>query len=440
MILSRYTDFITDKDGNHYLFSCLTRKWLALESRVYELLADSVANIDRIRDIHPELFDVLKKEKFIFADDSEDMREGVKYVENEYLSTENLVITINPTLDCNLRCWYCYEKRHERSIMSEAVMNNTVSWISSVLKGTRVRSLCLSFFGGEPLLRYKEVIRPLIKEISGICDETKTALSLHFTTNGILINDKMLQEITSYSSEINFQIAFDGGRKSHDSVKSLENRASCYDISMGNVRKALNAGCNVTIRCNYDIKTLPSFMEVIKDLQDLHSNERLRFNFQRIWQENIGEELIDMRRAFTKKIYEQYNGIKTNLRNLLGNSLYRCYADKRNNMVINYDGLLFRCTARDFTEKNSIGKLTANGCEFKPTNFSSLSKSGIPFGKVCMHCRILPICPNCAQVRYEHGDKGCPTNTASKGVAINIKSAFHDLSGIPIDIEQTNIV
>lgn len=31
-------------------------------------------------------------------------------------------IFINPTLDCNLHCWYCYEKHIKHSLLDEKVM------------------------------------------------------------------------------------------------------------------------------------------------------------------------------------------------------------------------------------------------------------------------------------------------------------------------------
>ena len=38
-----------------------------------------------------------------------------------------------------------------------------------------------------------------------------------------------------------------------------------------------------------------------------------------------------------------------------------CYADKKNTVVVNYNGDLYKCTARDFVSKNREGTLTADG-------------------------------------------------------------------------------
>ena len=38
-----------------------------------------------------------------------------------------------------------------------------------------------------------------------------------------------------------------------------------------------------------------------------------------------------------------------------------CYANKINSEVINYDGLVYKCTARDFSEKNDVGIMLEGG-------------------------------------------------------------------------------
>ncbi len=38
-----------------------------------------------------------------------------------------------------------------------------------------------------------------------------------------------------------------------------------------------------------------------------------------------------------------------------------CYADKINQMTVNYDGGVYKCTARDFNEKNRLGQLCDDG-------------------------------------------------------------------------------
>ena len=61
---------------------------------------------------------------------------------NEY------ILHINPTLDCNFRCWYCYENHIPNSKMSPEVLNSTLAYIHSILKRPSIKSFELGFLEG----------------------------------------------------------------------------------------------------------------------------------------------------------------------------------------------------------------------------------------------------------------------------------------------------
>lgn len=435
MIFSRYVDVFKGKDDYTYIFSCLNRKWIKLSDELASIFYLHKDNPQELKNLHPEFFNALESEGFLVESPDEDIRRGVDYVSKEYNSTDIVEITINPTLDCNLRCWYCYESRHAKSVMSEEMIINVLKYIDTLLVNNMIKVLRLSFFGGEPLLYFKKVILPIILKVKEICDNTNTTLCISFTTNGVLINDKLLEDLQSITQNIHMQIAFDGNREIHNKVKFLTNGAGCYDRTIINVKKAIEKGFNIVVRCNYDKRTIGSFIDVIDDFKEYHSVPNLRFLFQRIWQEKGDGEMFELRKKLIKDIDSKY-AIKSNLHDMLGNSLHRCYADRKNNIVINYDGLVFRCTARKFEKENSIGKISERGCELNDISDIEATINGMPYGLHCKKCRILPICPNCSQHKLEHGFSSCPINVTEKDMIINIRAAFHDLSGIKVDISR----
>lgn len=116
------------------------------------------------------------------------------------------------------------------------------------------------------------------------------------------------------------------------------------------------------------------------------------FDFQRVWQtkdskkSTTEDKISEIRIAFEKENYL----VLTNY--IIDNLKSPCYGDKTNYLLINYNGDLYKCTARDFNEENRVGFLSEDG---KPMFFedkirrrenSQLSKS------VCKECRIAPIC------------------------------------------------
>lgn len=86
----------------------------------------------------------------------------------------------------------------------------------------------------------------------------------------------------------------------------------------------------------------------------------------------------------------------------------RCYADNPNDVVINHNGDIYKCTARDFTKERVEGKLQGNGNI--QWNNRNLSRYDLMYGtSFCQRCKIFPICRGgCSQNRLE--SSGEPTS------------------------------
>ena len=65
-------------------------------------------------------------------------------------------LTINPTLNCNFSCWYCYET-HNKKYMSNEVKQRILKLIDNIVSKQDIQYFELDWFGGEPLL-YPDII------------------------------------------------------------------------------------------------------------------------------------------------------------------------------------------------------------------------------------------------------------------------------------------
>lgn len=138
------------------------------------------------------------------------------------------------------------------------------------------------------------------------------------------------------------------------------------------------------------------FIDVAED-----KRKYLRFDFQRVWQERSNDndstedKMISIREEFRKDFTVLTNYLRKDVRD-------SCYGDKVNQVLINYDGKLFGCTARDFVEENSIGELGEDG-ELIYNEEKLQRRSNSKFKKeVCKRCRIAPICGGgCKQKAFE---------------------------------------
>lgn len=130
-------------------------------------------------------------------------------------------VQLSITEQCNLRCEYCYYKDiHARcDMMSDDVMEATVRLAFEKAIKAKRESMCITFFGGEPLLRF-DFIRKTVKFTKKLIKELRTELSKKFrldysiNTNGTLFTD----EIVKYLKREKFTVflSLDGPQKKHD--------------------------------------------------------------------------------------------------------------------------------------------------------------------------------------------------------------------------------
>lgn len=105
--------------------------------------------------------------------------------------------------------------------------------------------------------------------------------------------------------------------------------------------------------------TILSFINLLEDFQNYWNFPNLRFDFHRIWQTDVDNKLFE-RLAKFKESVKGFN-FKSNLPTYRGNSATYCACDYDNNFIFNYDGNIYKCTARDFTSENKIGFLDLDG-------------------------------------------------------------------------------
>ena len=111
--------------------------------------------------------------------------------------------------------------------------------------------------------------------------------------------------------------------------------------------------------------------------------------------------------------------------------IHRCYADRYNYAHINYDGKIYKCTARDYTDEHSVGELTDNGViKWKSDIVEKIRAKANFENKKCMKCRLLPICGGPCLQRTIDFNKGISNNICvgkSNEVDVNtfIREYYH---------------
>lgn len=249
--------------------------------------------------------------------------------------------------------------------------------------------VAIGFFGGEPLLKYDSIVKPIMEHGTGYANAIGKDISFSFTTNGYLLPEERIKFLRQHNIQ-SFQITLDGGRKFHDETRNTHNKGS-YDTILSNAKSLLGNDLPVTLRFNVTKENINSFTDVVEWISHLPTDNKrnLTVTVHQVWQTIKKEELTDDIDRLIDSIIAQgvyACGVKQdNLRNM-------CYGDKKNTAIINYNGDIYRCTAVDFKNVPGIGHISPDGCLSEEESHIDRLINSRWEKHICRECRIMPLC------------------------------------------------
>lgn len=332
MKISRYV--ITQKlQDNAYLLTNFTNKThIIVSEEVFSVFNGD--SINKLKNLYPDVFKRLKDSRYIIDDSVDEFRELRRKIQFDVSDSQLYHLVINPTLDCNLSCWYCYENRVPNSSISDAVVNGICKHISLKFNEEPFSFLKISFFGGEPLMKFS-AIEKIAKFASFFSESNKIELLLDFTTNGTLLTSEKISQLSNYACS--FQITLDGNKEQHNKVKYTKSRSlDTFSLTVKNIKEIQRIIANsfVSVRINYDGETLKNFNSVLEELAQL-DRTRCKIILKKIWQVSTDELSNELTIRVADKLRElgfvvdEYGDPGV------------CFADRKNQAVINYDGSIF---------------------------------------------------------------------------------------------------
>ena len=251
---------VQDLNGDEKLvYSTLSTSMIVLQRNIYE----DVFLFKRFNE-HDDLCKELEEMGFLFKGSSRQQLEDLSRIRNEIVETDHGItaVTIAPTMDCNARCYYCFENGAEKGTMSvetaEAVAEFLIEHCTS-------GELYIAWFGGEPLLA-TSVINLINEKL--IRADIKVESTI--TTNGILIDEKIIKMMRNWNTQ-RVQITLDGIGENYNKIKS------------------------------YCLKIKDPFQQILKNIELLISNDfnvHLRVNYKSIDEKNVNETMDFLHKRF----------------------------------------------------------------------------------------------------------------------------------------------
>ena len=409
MKYSQFNSILEYKDKGFALYNSLTQKVIFLDKELKEILEQKIEEgIDNLRLIHPSFYNHLKEHLFLVDNDADEVGKVREISQKIDQNPHLFILTINPTMNCNFKCWYCYETHVRGSRLDEQTSSSIKLFITQTANNPELRQFNLSFFGGEPLMYFKKDVQPIIDHFLSSTESRRLINHISFTTNGYLVTNELIDYFKKLNICPSFQITFDGYKDDHDETRYQTKSKGSYDVIVKNTKKLLENNFLVRARINYTDKNIHNCFKITDDFMDIPQKTKdnnLIFDFHRVWQNDSLDDTSDVMKKNAAIMRKK--GFKTSVKYSPNNVLESCYADKLNSVVINYNGNLYKCTARDFLPENRVGYLSEEGKLVWNEGYLE-KRMNIKFhNKLCLTCKIMPLCNGgCSQHALDHSESG----------------------------------
>ena len=268
------------KDGCVLIYSTRSSKAVLLSDEDYSAVFEK-----KDYSANKYLIEKLIQSQILLDEKLDEYQELKSNRENEANRLNQLRIcnyVIAPTMDCNARCFYCFEHGAHHEAMSIRTADQLIKFIIQHSAG---ETISIHWFGGEPLME-KALIQHIILGLrsGGVRFVSK------ITSNGFFLNEDIIQLAKKQWNVQQIQVTIDEIGDKYNAIKQYQNTdvADPFLHVMTNIEKALEAGIKIRIRINYNplypekVKTI---MEYILDRFRAYSD--LGFHAQPIFSDNV---------------------------------------------------------------------------------------------------------------------------------------------------------
>ena len=430
MKISKYVHFI-EKDGKVLCYSTMHNTIIAVSSNAYQALTSK--SLDEFKSKYPNNYIAFVTNKIVIEDDINELNELRLRNKMEAYYNRHFDLTILPSMDCNLHCWYCFEDHVPNSRMNKDVQERIVKHIQKKVENREINGLSLEYFGGEPLLDFNKIAFPLGAALKSIFVQNNLPFNCIFITNGTLIDDTMIEQLAELDAR--FQITLDGNKQRHDKIRFKKmNNEGTYQHIVQTIYRLTERIENtyVNIRINYDEKTLNCIDELLDDLSGL-DRKKVGIHFERVWQtSNTNTNTNDNVNLKAAINLFMANGFQVSYINWHPRSC-ACKAERVNQLAVNYDGKVFKCTGRKFTDEHSDGELDEKGyIQWKAGRLEQRLGNATFENHLCLNCKMLPICMGpCSQKQIDVGQDNlhnvCSLNTLEMKMEEYIEYTYNNM-------------
>lgn len=380
MIPSKY-NYILPFGEKYIFFNGITESFFIVSASHLDDYCKVISNPNENQLNFSNFIDKMKNLGFIIDDDI-DETDRIKHKFHSLRFPNRYYLMVLPTYQCNLRCWYCIQK-HENMFMSDETLHRVKELIKRKLSNDDITEFHLSWFGGEPLMAYDQLL-----DLTRFSRDYANSCGKHFssaiTTNGTLLTPERIRALHEAGVD-SYQITIDGDKSTHDSIKEL-GAISAYDQTLSNVN-LIARHSYVNLRFNYTHDNLRPYkiIESLKSILNPDIVKNISFTMFKVWQENedaVSEEDVNLLFNLSKR-----HGMHSAL---VGVGL--CYADGIHYDCVFPNGKVGKCD--NHSPEDMAGILQHDGTILWKEDMATYYQPHLFDGQQeeCDNCRYLPVC------------------------------------------------
>ncbi len=368
-------------------------------------------SIEELSEENGEFVKTLIDNKFL-VDYDIDEKKSLKiseYIFRYATKKTDVVLTIAPTSDCNMRCPYCYEKKGAKR-MDEETRKELVKFVDNMTENAT--GLRVAWYGGEPLLEL-DTIRELSKEFLDISTKKNLAYRASIITNGILMTREVAQILVSECNVQSAQITLDGIGEIHNKRRLLiDATKDSFEIITNNIDQIIGL-MGVNLRINIDRENSQYIDDILKFIIDKNwaSQKGISFYFAPVhnleeavhygrqkcynWKEFGELESYVLRKMNEYNVYDALRTFYPSTMPLSCGALTPMY------FVIGPEGEFYKCWNYVGNKSHTIGSLK----EGIKANEEFTTWLLLDTPEQCSNCKSLPLCKGgCPQERLTNGN------------------------------------
>ncbi|MFA5565545.1 MAG: radical SAM protein [Acidimicrobiia bacterium] len=371
-----------------------------------DLTNDALVQKGLLDDLDDQLLGLLYATGILVPSHWDERQAAQDAYREEQDASDTLLLTISPTVACNLRCGYCFEADHPARAMPKAEQDQLVRFVKQNISGRQ--ALAVTWFGGEPTLQI-DTILSLSRRLMQVASFAGAGYSATMISNGTLIDDAMAEALAN-ARVSSVQITMDGVAEVHDLLRPSASGRGSYETTLNGVAAAYRH-LSVSLRVNIDRRNVEGVPALLEDLaqRELFVNLGfVRVEPAAVYQpenlDSVPESFLTVPEfaAVEVELYERARELGFSMAVAFDTSSSTpCAAVKSSHFAFEPGGRVKRCWAEVADDNKVVASLGVVGLTVS-AEADERWRTYEPFDTGCEGCPFLPVCwGGCPKARLD---------------------------------------